>query len=90
MPLRKVHASVRRRRGLQFLVFECPYCSQKNHLPIGDYNTNPQPHRFVKTICCGSNLELTQTARQGPKTASRRSGCEPPKKAMPHSPRRAC
>ncbi|HOT73753.1 MAG TPA: hypothetical protein PLX18_11430 [Anaerohalosphaeraceae bacterium] len=74
MACRQVPAEIRRKMGIQYWAFECPYCRRAVRQRIGDYTINPAAARFIKARCCGANLELKISAdgsSGGRRTAAR-------------------
>jgi transposase-like protein len=70
MPVKRVDGVVRRRHGVLYWEYTCPYCHLSKMRRIGDYTKDPKDYRFIVTTC-GHNIELVQVK---PKRKKREGG----------------
>lgn len=58
MPLKQVQAVIRRKQGIQYYLFACPYCRKRHWLAAGSYVSPAPLPAFRHLPCNGSEVEL--------------------------------
>ena len=58
MPLKQLNGSLRRKRGTQYWVVQCPYCGKRHWLAAGAYTEDPNLYKADRKLPCGSRIEV--------------------------------